>query len=306
MNDRQFKTEDAASYDPVGAEFDTFVDMLTPPLARKMVALANLSPSASVLDIGTGNGIVAMEAASHVAEGQVVGIDLSEQMIQRATGRASDRGLAHVQFQVMDAEALTFDAEAFDTVMSLFALLHFPNPDQALREMYRVLKPGGTLVLAVGSSPHLTSLNGIKHRLLMLFFYALYKLQRVLIAPFILDALVRRHETGVADMQEQSALASKGLNRTGSVPQLIKAAGFVYLTTQWQGHIVSIPTAEDYWNLQRTFSSFSRKRINRMNEAQVQAVRDEFFTLCDKVQARGGKLYYPYGAFYVRAQRPIG
>jgi len=63
----------------------------------------------------------------------------------------------------MDAESLNFDDEKFDVVVSLFALLHFPNPLAALEEIYRVLRPGGRMVLGVGSGIPIFSLSGWIH-----------------------------------------------------------------------------------------------------------------------------------------------
>src|SRR6185503_11997657 len=95
---------------------------------------------------------------------RVVGIDISEAMLARARERAAARGLAErITLRTMDAEALAFDDAAYDVVVSLFALLHLPDPLRALREMRRVLRPGGRLVVGVGSGAPV-SIQGLVHR----------------------------------------------------------------------------------------------------------------------------------------------
>ena len=66
-----------------------------------------------------------------------------------------------VSFRQMDAERLEFSDGSFDVVLSLYALLHFHEPLVALREMHRVLRPGGRIVIGVGRGPSLLSWNAV-------------------------------------------------------------------------------------------------------------------------------------------------
>src|SRR6266404_5878341 len=161
-----FKYEDASSYDSVTEEFDRFTTLLAAPFAIRMITLAELKQGQRVLDVGAGTGVVAFRAAEAVgAAGRIVGIDLCTGMLTRARDKAVQGGFsARVDFRRMDAEALALQEQSFDSVLSLFALLHFPHPLQALQEMFRVLKPEGTLVIAVGSGPPWLSGRGLWHR----------------------------------------------------------------------------------------------------------------------------------------------
>ncbi len=300
-----FKVRDAGSYDDLTAEFDRFTARLSQPLAEHLVALAQLTPGERVLDIGTGTGVIALLAAGRVApKGAVTGIDLSEGMLKAASEKASRAGLAPLaQFRHMDAEALEFADASFDAVLSLFALLHFPNPLTALKEMLRVLRPGGKLVLAIGSRPSLASRKGFAQGVHHWRNRGLVRQGKLLIAPGFLDSLVEKHLPR-AQEPEESDLASRHHARTRNVLELVRSAGFGNIRTDWMGHEPAIENAEEFWDVQRTFSSIARKRLATASAEMVEAIRREFSDACAEVQARGGRLVYPFGAFFVVARRP--
>ncbi|MCW5880604.1 MAG: methyltransferase domain-containing protein [Anaerolineae bacterium] len=109
-------------------------------LAR-LVELAEVSPDHTVLDVATAAGHTALAVAPLAR--RVVGVDLTPAMLAVASRLARERNLANVGFIEGDAERLPADDETFDRVMCRIALHHFPDPAQAVREMARVLKPGG-------------------------------------------------------------------------------------------------------------------------------------------------------------------
>ena len=100
---------------------------------------------ARVLDLGCGGGHVTFNVAPLVRE--VVSYDLSPQMLEVVARTARERGLANVSTERGMAESLPFEPASFDIVLSRFSAHHWRDLDAGLREAFRVLKPGGTIVI---------------------------------------------------------------------------------------------------------------------------------------------------------------
>lgn len=113
--------------------------------AGMLVEEAKIAPGQDVLDAACGTGIVARTAADRVnPNGSVTGVDINPGMLTVARQISPD-----IQWHEASVEALPFDDETFDVVLSQFALMFFPDPEAALREMIRVLKPRGRLAVSV-------------------------------------------------------------------------------------------------------------------------------------------------------------
>lgn len=113
------------------------------PVQRESLEALHLGAEDRLLDVGCGTGAACRSAASVTAS--VVGIDLSPEMVRQAREFAS--GLANVHFEIADSEHLPFDDGAFTAVVCSNSFHHYPDPGRAVREMTRVLAPGGRLVL---------------------------------------------------------------------------------------------------------------------------------------------------------------
>lgn len=118
-------------------------------LARMREAAA-LTPTSRVIDVACGPGIVVEALAPHA--GEVVACDITPAMLERAAARCAKAGLTNVRCVQGPAEALPFADASFDVVVTRAALHHFPNPGAAVREMARVLRPGGRAVILDSTS----------------------------------------------------------------------------------------------------------------------------------------------------------
>lgn len=112
-----------------------------------LTAMLDAAPhgAAHMLDVGCGTGHTALAFAPRVSD--VVAIDLTEAMLLQGQRLAAEQGIANVTFQRGDVERLSFAAETFDLVTSRYSAHHYPHPDEALREIRRVLKPDGVFLL---------------------------------------------------------------------------------------------------------------------------------------------------------------
>lgn len=141
-----FKSLERQGWSERAGAYDEYTARITSPGIAPLLAAAGIAAGQRVLDVCCGTGLVAAEAADR--EASVVGLDISEAMIAAAKAK----GLP-VEFQAGDAEALPFADASFDRVVCNFGLYHLPEPDRAIAEAARVLKPGGRYAFTTWCGP---------------------------------------------------------------------------------------------------------------------------------------------------------
>jgi ubiquinone/menaquinone biosynthesis C-methylase UbiE len=141
-----FNAFEAAGWEAKAAGYDHFFGAFTSRLVDPLLDAARVGPGVRMLDVASGPGYAAAQAAERGAS--VVGVDIAEAMTALAS-----RLHPQVEFVHGNAEALPFTVESFDAVVGNFALLHLGRPEQAAAEFVRVLKPGGRLALTVWDAP---------------------------------------------------------------------------------------------------------------------------------------------------------
>jgi ubiquinone/menaquinone biosynthesis C-methylase UbiE len=125
-----------------------FVPALFREWAARVCESAGIEQGQKVLDVACGTGVLARSASRITGpDGSVVGLDLNEGMLEVANQKA-----AGVDWKQGAAESIPFENETFDAVISQFGLMFFADKTTALKEMFRVLKSGGTLTIAVWDS----------------------------------------------------------------------------------------------------------------------------------------------------------
>ncbi len=117
------------------------------PVGEQAIALMAIPSDARVLDVGCGSGWATRLLAEKAPGGRVTGIDIADEMIRLA--RESSRSLSNIEFQVASAEKLPFGDAEFTHAFSMESLYYYADIPGALREIKRVLEPGGLFVTVV-------------------------------------------------------------------------------------------------------------------------------------------------------------
>jgi SAM-dependent methyltransferase len=137
-------------------------------VTEALVDYAQPRAGMNVLDIASGTGEPAITIASRIgASSQVTATDLNADLLEITAERARQRGFDHVSTQQADAQSLPFADNTFDLATCRFGVMFFPDPQRALRELVRVLKPGARACFAVWGpkeQPYFAVSIGIVHR----------------------------------------------------------------------------------------------------------------------------------------------
>lgn len=150
--------------------------------------------------VGTGRNF------THYPQGvRLTGFDLSPAMLERAQARARELGM-EADLRVADATSVPFGDESFDTVLCTFSLCSIPRADAAVREMHRVLRPGGRVLMA----EHVRSPNPLVR--------GLERLGNLVIAPFMCDDFLNEPDRDLAE--EGFEVTSAGRHSAGFVHRL--------------------------------------------------------------------------------------
>ncbi|MGB5374993.1 MAG: methyltransferase domain-containing protein [Polyangiales bacterium] len=180
---------------------ESFLPALFAPWTPRVVAAAALQPGQRVVDVACGTGVLAMEAALATSPGgHTVGVDLNPGMLAVAKRKAPQ-----IDWLEAPAESLPFEAETFDAAVSQFGLMFFEDKPAAIAEMWRVIRPGGRLAIAVWDSlentPGYSAVTSLLARLFGDAVAALLESPYALGDPNTLRALLAR--AGVSDPQVQ-------------------------------------------------------------------------------------------------------
>jgi ubiquinone/menaquinone biosynthesis C-methylase UbiE len=301
----RWKELDAASYDGVAEAFDRHSRRLSGKAAERLAGLVQVGSRDRVLDVGTGTGLLPFSLAGTTAPpASILGVDISAGMIETARRRLRDelRDDPRVRFERMDAEQLQLPDASFDVVLSAFALTHVPCPELALREIFRVLAPGGRLGVALGSRPPAATAAQLRHALAELS-RRIDALRGRRLTADLLDRIVERRIGGSVDVPEGGPLATR-LDRAPLLRALVSDAGFTDVDVSWRNYQNEIESAEEFWDLHRTIRSDSRKRLLVAPAGVEQDVRREFMDECRKTLERGGVLTFPISVVFVTARKP--
>jgi ubiquinone/menaquinone biosynthesis C-methylase UbiE len=163
-------TNNAAFVGSIPENYDRYLGrVLFEPYAADLVTRLNVPENASVLELACGTGIVTRRLRDRLGPtARLVATDLNEAMLSYAGMKFSPEDA--VEWKQADASELPFADQSFDAVVCQFGLMFFPDKERAVRETFRVLKPGGTLIFSVWDAIERNDLPHIAHAIISKFF----------------------------------------------------------------------------------------------------------------------------------------
>jgi arsenite methyltransferase len=118
------------------------------PFARKIVGcLAPLERGATIVDLGAGPGLLSIQLYKLWPQAKIIGVDLSSEMLEIAKKNADKAGMSNYETRLGRAEEILIESNSVDLVVTQSSLHEWENPRQGFSEIFRVLKPGGSLIL---------------------------------------------------------------------------------------------------------------------------------------------------------------
>ena len=265
----RFKREERAGYNLIAARYAAGSD-LRAGLNAALLDAAGLEPGQRVLDLASGPGVLAREAARQVPGGLVVASDIAEQALAEGRRRAPDGRLL---FAAADAERLTFADGAFDRVLCGLGLMFFPDVPRALAEMRRVLRPGGRAVFSVWGEEARAPLVSC----------ALQCIRRVLPPP------------------RAERLSPFRFGRPALLRQTLEDAGFAGV--ELQAHVLSCAFAspQEYWQAFRDLAGGAAAGLSRLPAETLDRLGREVAR--ELAPHRRGEGYLPESEVLIAAAR---
>lgn len=145
---KEAKIKARDTYNSAADHFDDYPLAFRARYGRKTVERLALSPGTRVLDVACGTGASALPAAEAVGHGgKVIGVDLSEKLLELARREASNLNLCNIEFRMGDMENLGFQDGIFDAVVCVFGIFFLQDMEKQVRELWRMVKPGGRLAI---------------------------------------------------------------------------------------------------------------------------------------------------------------
>ena len=163
----QTKMQEQAAWTARAARYALYAVPKNRPFAVDLVRLAEVAPGDRVIDVASGPGVVAIEVAQVAGpSGEIVATDISPVWESYVAKGCLEAGTRNVPFIAMPGDDLGFADGSFDVALCQFGLMFMPDPTACLKEMLRVLAPGGTIGVAVWSTPdkvsHFTAMRALR------------------------------------------------------------------------------------------------------------------------------------------------
>ncbi|HVF91581.1 MAG TPA: methyltransferase domain-containing protein [Blastocatellia bacterium] len=221
------------------------------PITSALLGEAGVSKGDSVLDVAGGTGQPSIAIAEVVGpSGEVVCTDAVAEMVRAAEEEARRLGLRNIRFRQCPADSLPFKDDEFDLSVSRLGLMFFPQPVAALKEMLRVIRPGGRVALAVWAGREFN--------------------------PFfrVVSEVISRYTE--PEPEEPDAPGAFRFEAPGAVSNLLRQAGArEVVEREFDFHIEAAVTLKDFWRVRSELSDTLREKMGRLSREELSRATEE-------------------------------
>jgi len=231
------------------------------PFADEIIALINPKGSEVILDVAAGTGEPGLSIASMLSGGKVIITDLAYDMLTIARENAIKKEIPNVEFHACDVSELPFADNTFDAISCRMGFMFFPDMLLAAQEMFRVLKPGGKIAIAVWSVPEknfwVTAIGGTINRNMEL---------------------------------PPPAPEAPGMfrcSRPGFMMDIFSQAGFKHISEKEVIGKLNCRAAEVYWNMMTEIAAPFVAALSYANDAMKEKIKHAVFTLINERYPEG-------------------
>ena len=236
---------------PYWDKYSDVIRAMFMPLTRALIEDVPIIKGQTVLDVASGSGEPSLTIAETVGpSGSVTCTDFAAEMVEVAKAAAARRGLTNVTFRQCSADSLPFVDNTFDVAVSRLGAMFFPDPLAGLREMLRVVKPGGSVGLVVWRAAELN--------------------------PFfsVTSEVVSRYVEPAPE--EADAPSAFRFAESGKLAGLLKDAGAVGVRERILKSEIAAPVAlKDYWEMRSEISDTLRSKLASLSDEQQSQIAKE-------------------------------
>lgn len=249
------------------------------PVTRALIEDAHISAGQAVLDIAAGAGEPSLTIAETVGPaGSVMCTDAVAEMIAAAETEARKRGLTNIQFRQCTADSLPFPDNSYDAAVSRLGAMFFPDPTAALREMLRVLKPGGSITLVVWGKSGINPFS------------------------YVVTNVVSRHVP--MPPAEPDALGAFRFAESGKLANILSDAGAENVTERLLEFDIAAPISpEEFWAMRSETSGTLREKLATLYPAEREQIAAEAIEAVSEFFPHG-QMKFPAQMLIVSGRKP--